>query len=94
MTRENFKEIRKLFAKAHYAGRKNLVYLREDIGNIIQNNITSEKKIEGLLDQLLDCLYLGIGEEEFKKLNRYYTTINKDHATFYQRSYQDIVEEI
>jgi len=93
MGRNSFKEIRKLFAKARCAGLESLVYIREDIDDIINNNITSEKKIEGLLDRLLDCCCLGIGEDEFKRLNNYYAAINKENADFYQRSYQEIVEE-
>ncbi|MBI2582153.1 hypothetical protein HYV87_03450 [Candidatus Woesearchaeota archaeon] len=87
------KNLRKLIVKAQSAGKQSLTYIKEDIEEIISQNLTSEHRIESLLDRLLDCLYLGLGEEEFKRLNSYYATINKENSDFYQRSYQEIVEE-
>lgn len=61
--------------------------IRESIDIIISNNITTCLVIERLLDQILDYTSLGLGEEEFRKLNQYYATINKENATFYEREF-------
>ncbi len=59
--------------------------VKGSIDIVISNNITSSLIIERLLDQLLNYASLGIGEEEFRRLNQYYATINKENASFYEK---------
>ncbi|HLD79673.1 MAG TPA: hypothetical protein VJA18_03875 [Candidatus Nanoarchaeia archaeon] len=95
MARTNLKWLDKAFVKARCAARESLAYIREDINDIIDNNITSEPRIETALDSLITCLRISGagGEKEFKRLNGYYAGINKENSDFYRRSYQEIVKE-
>ncbi|MDO8511519.1 MAG: hypothetical protein Q7S55_05130 [Nanoarchaeota archaeon] len=67
--------------------------VRESIDEIINNNITSTAAIEQVLDRLLDFASLGLGEAEFRKLNKYYVGINKNNANFYERQFEDLQRE-
>ena len=60
-----------------------LPHVREDINRIISNRVQSTSEIERVLDTLLDYLPLGIGEQEFKLLNGYYATLNRQNAEIY-----------
>ena len=80
----------KLVAKAKSAARLNVSHLQEEITEIIKNRIDSEGRIELALDQLLDCLLLGFGEEEFERLHNYYSTINGESARVFNQFYQEI----
>ncbi len=63
--------------------------IRKDIDYIKKNHVTSEKEIETLLDTILNFIELGYGEKEFKDLNKYYSTINKEHAEDYTEIYNE-----
>ena len=67
--------------------------VRESIDDIINNNITSTAAIEQVLDQLLDFASLGLGEAEFRKLNQYYSVINRENADFYERQFKELQRE-
>ena len=67
--------------------------IRQDIEDIVKNHIDSKKQIEELLDTLLSYLSLGYGEEEFKRLNRYYATVNKRNSKAYSLLYKKAVKE-
>lgn len=67
--------------------------VNQSIDTIIGNDITSCLVIERLLDQLLDYTSLGLGEEEFRKLNKYYATINKENASFYEKEFDTFYSE-
>ncbi len=71
----------------------NLPSINNEIDRIIKNKDTSTKRIEQLLDILLDYLHLGVGEPEFKRLNSYYTLFNEANANVYQGFYQELMEE-
>ena len=58
--------------------------IRDEIDRIISNRVTSESKIEEVLETLLNFSPLGIGTKEFKKLNSYYKTINKKYTEVYE----------
>ncbi|MEK6905370.1 MAG: hypothetical protein AABX24_03120 [Nanoarchaeota archaeon] len=64
--------------------------VNESIENIINNNITSSRAIERVLDQLLDYTTLGFGGQEFKRLNQYYSSINKENAAFYEKEFNQL----
>lgn len=65
-----------------------LPFIQQDIDNIISARITDEQIIEKTLDVLLDYTQLGLGERQFQQLVRYYTTINEEHAGWYEQYYQ------
>ena len=72
--------------------KQKYLLLEEDAENVIKNNITDSKVIENILDNLLD-----ICEDEetlllFRKVCRYYYTINPmatvDYINFYRKMYE------
>ncbi len=67
--------------------------VNESVESIIDNKVTSSITIERILDQLLDYATLGFGEEEFRRLNRYYATINKENAAFYEREFNELEKD-
>ena len=71
-----------------------LPQLSKEVENIIANRINDETIIERTLDQLLDFSTLGIGEEQFKQLNRYYFGLNQTAAKFYQNEYDQLSNTI
>jgi len=64
-----------------------------EIDAIIKKNDRTIKKIEEILDALLSYMPLGIGEPEFKKLNKYYKSFNKENADIYNEFYQELMLE-
>lgn len=84
------RKIQRLFSKARCAAEFQVEFMREEIDQIIDNNVVFEPRIENCLDLLLDCLYIGVGEQEFTRLNNYYKTINEGNAQFYEQSYFEI----
>ncbi|MCX6710972.1 MAG: hypothetical protein NTZ02_02680 [Candidatus Woesearchaeota archaeon] len=81
------KEISKQISKQM---ESNIPSIDSEIDAIIRNKERSVKKIEGLLDTLLDYMNLGVGETEFKKLNAYYESFNKENADVYDGFYQEL----
>src|SRR3989344_5351479 len=55
-----------------------LPLISDEINGIVNQKIDDPKKIESILDQLLDFSMLGLGLEQFEKLNQYYSSINSD----------------
>ncbi len=70
-----------------------IVVLKEEVHQIINTRETSDHRIEHVLDRILDCLYSGFGEIEFRELNGYYATLNPENAAAYQRFYDEIMED-
>ena len=68
----------------------NLPLINSEIDTITIKKDRTVKRIEHLLDTLLNYMYLGVGESEFKKLNRYYESFNKKNADAYNRFYQEL----
>jgi len=64
-----------------------------EIDIIIRQNDRTVKRIEETLDTLLNYMHLGIGEPEFKKLNEYYRSFNKENADIYNELYQELMLE-
>ena len=80
-------EIIKMADKVRKDIKSNLPLLEKEIDSIIENKVKSSEKIEIILDTLLDYLYAGVGESQFKKLNSYYHSFcpefSKDYENFY-----------
>ena len=60
-----------------------------EITDIITTKNKDPKKIESLLDQLLNYSMMGIGRREFRKLNSYYKKVDPEAAEFYQKAYHE-----
>jgi len=90
---KSFKKIEKLVKKVYELNKKDMPYVRKDIDLILRNNVKDIRHIEKTLDRLLDKLYLGLGEQEFKKLNNYYKTIHKQNSLEYEKFYREIINE-
>jgi hypothetical protein len=75
------KEIQKLQKIAEDA----MPLLGDRVCYIIENKIEDEYSIEKTLDDLMNMMYLGIGEKEFHRLNDYYSKINKESSDFYEK---------
>ena len=67
--------------------------LKEEIDNIIKYNLINEHKIETLLDQLLSLIQTDRVVNLYKKLCRYYYSINKKKALDYAKIYLEMYPE-
>jgi hypothetical protein len=61
--------------------------ISEEVDLVISTKIDDETRIERTIDQLLDFSMLGCGEEQFKRLNEYYFSLNPEAAEFYRTEY-------
>ena len=64
-----------------------LPLVSREIEEIINERIDDSNRIEHLLDKLLDFSMLGVGQEDFHKLNGYYSSIDKTASQFYAEEY-------
>ena len=92
-TRTNYKSIFEMIEGLRKQIEEIMPSVRESIDEIINNNITSTAAIEQVLDRLLDFASLGLGEAEFRKLNQYYSVINRENADFYERQFKELQRE-
>ncbi len=67
-----------------------LPYINDEIQNIISSKNKDEHRVEKLLDTLLDYCYLGMGKDEFNKLNNYYFSFNSKNSKEYEKFYEEI----
>ena len=70
-----------------------LTFLDGEVNRIIESCEQSHKIIEPLLDIFLDYAYMGLGEDQFKRLNLYYKTFNEEGFNDYARYYYEIGED-
>jgi|GEM_PF-1514817 len=73
--------------------KENLPPINNEIDAIIEREDKSTDKIEQLLDTLLDYIQLGIGENEFRRLNDYYSTFNPGNAKIYTKFYKEMKDD-
>lgn len=66
-----------------------LPIIDKQINTIIQTKEESPQVIESVLDILLDYSLMGVGDDQFKKLNKYYATFNFSNAATYTRFYEE-----
>jgi len=69
--------------------KKSLPSINKEINYIIETNIQDAKLIEKTLDVLLDLSNFGFCDEEFLKLNSYYSTISKEASRDYDSYFRD-----
>jgi hypothetical protein len=63
--------------------------INSEIDVLIKADERSQRKIERILDILIDYAQLGVGKSEFEKLNSYYSLFNEENAGIYKRFYQE-----
>jgi len=80
-----------MIEKCKQDAQKDLPNIRILIDGFITQKSTDKITIEHTLDTLLDYALLEVGEEEFKRLHKYYESVNKNNADFYWRSYHDML---
>ena len=71
-----------------------VISLKQEIDDIINSKTKDFNKIERTLDRLLDCIFMDRGHEEFKRLNEYYETVNKNSAGHYWQYYAEQVKDL
>ena len=67
-----------------------LLFIEEDIDEIIENNIIDDKRVEELFEQLLNLFQTDDILNLFKKLGNYYYKINKELVIYYYNFYQEM----
>ncbi len=72
--------------------KQNFIILKSEIENMIKNKIKDEKYIQRRLDELLDILLFYENEDSllaFRRLCRYYFTINPEATVNYINYYRE-----
>jgi hypothetical protein len=72
--------------------RDYLPSLSTEIDHIIQTNCKDKSKIENVLDTLIDIAYFKVGQEEFERLNRYYSKISSIDSESYAKKYKQEIK--
>ncbi len=87
----DFQDILNMIEKVKKKAQKNLPGIQNKIDGFIVQKSINIIEIEHTLDTLLDYAMLDVGEKEFKRLNAYYESVNKNHADFYWQPYKDML---
>jgi hypothetical protein len=66
--------------------------LKKEVNLIINKQIKSCQRIEKTLDNLLTFTQIGVGDKEFKKLNKYYSKINLSYSKEYDKFYKEFTK--
>lgn len=66
--------------------------LSGQIDDIIETNCRDEKRIENILDTLLDFAYFNVGKDEFNRLNKYYSIFNPEYSEEYETFYTEAIK--
>jgi hypothetical protein len=72
---------------------KEIVGIRFEVEQIINEKSRDEKHIEHTLDNLLNLVLMGVGVKEFHQLNDFYFTFNPQNADDYKIVYKEMTEE-
>jgi len=92
MERDFVKDIVDLVRGLQKRMETNLPIISSEISDIIVREDRSGQRIERLLDTLLDYGQMNIGKEEFLRLNGYYSTVNRENSSSYDRFYKEMNE--
>lgn len=72
--------------------RNYLPKLSTEIDEIIQIKSKDTTRIEKTLDALIDFAYFKVGQEEFERLNRYYSNIHRENSEKYKQRYAEEIK--
>jgi len=87
------KKIIESLRKVHSMAEAKMPFIREKINIIIKFKRRDIKEIENFLGILLDYQFMGIGEKEFDRLNKYYGTFNKEAESDWKRIQEQLLKE-
>ena len=94
MERSMMPDITKTVEQIQSLNRQELLVLEPEVTRIIKTRSQDQRRIEGLLDRLLDCAGTGDdGLDLFKRLCRYYYRLNPAAAADYVRFYHEMYGE-
>jgi len=65
--------------------------ITSDIDMIIESGSKDIKRIENLLDILLNYGFMGVGKDEFDRLNNYYKTFDEEAYDDWKRIYEEFL---
>ncbi|MBS3113244.1 hypothetical protein J4418_04125 [Candidatus Woesearchaeota archaeon] len=85
-------DIIKITEKIKKEMESNIPVLEEYINLMIKNKERSQNEIESMLDILLEYISMGMGEEQFKKLNHYYGLFNPEFSAKYNEFYHELFD--
>jgi hypothetical protein len=72
---------------------QNFLLVKPAVDWIVEHQITSQTSIEKTLDTILGFVPIGIGIEEYHKLNDFYSTLYPKEAKEYKKLYKKICDE-
>ena len=88
-----FEEIRPLVEELVQLQEMQVAMLTPEIERIIRNHVTDTHVIESVLDRLIDCAGTSSGLQQFKKLCRYFWTIDPVLTAWHVNEYRKWYEE-
>ncbi len=80
-------EINKLITPVKKLAQKAVRSIQPEITAIISSESNDVQRIEQLLDTLVSCGQVGVGESQFKQLVDYYATLDPAGAEDYRKYY-------
>ena len=86
-------ELRELILEMKRLQEESLSIVISDIEFIIKNNVKDIKRIENLLDRLLNIGMIVDVDYVYYKFLDYYSKINNDNACEYKKYYLDLCKE-
>ena len=67
--------------------------IQDNIDSIIERKEQDPNIVQRELDYILNLVQIGIGDSEFKRLNDYLRTIDFKGANYYDKEYQEIIDD-
>lgn len=86
------KDIIQSLKNVHALAEAQLPTIQNRINTIIKSKSRDSKEIEDLLDILLNYQFMGIGKAEFKTLNSYYGTFDKQASKDWLRIQKELLK--
>lgn len=86
------KDIIQSLKNVHALAEAQLPTIQSRINTIIKSKSKDSKEIENLLDILLNYQFMEIGESEFKLLNKYYSTFDKQASRDWMRIQKELLK--
>lgn len=91
--KQGIEEIKAMILQIVDLQKESICRIKKEIQFMIQNREKDSRKIEFLLDQLLDLIQTDEVSFLFQQLCTYYETISLEGSKDYQKIYQQLYEE-